>query len=69
MSSSKSFYKRRRINSTSYLVTCYEEFFLLWIRPTGETTVKKRILHSTSTVMRKSTYVAQHLCYKYLFCL
>jgi hypothetical protein len=43
-----------RIISTSYLVTCYEEFFLLWIRPTGETTVNKRILHSTSTVMRKS---------------
>jgi hypothetical protein len=52
----KDFYKRRRINSTSYLVTYYEEFFLLWIRPTGETTVKKRILHSTSTVMRKSMY-------------
>jgi hypothetical protein len=32
---SKSFYNRRRINSTSYLVTFYEEFFLLWIRPTG----------------------------------
>jgi hypothetical protein len=67
MSLSKSFYKRRRINSTSYLVTFYEEFFLLWIRPT---TVKKRILHSTSTVMTdEEKCVAQHLCYKYLFCL
>jgi hypothetical protein len=52
-----------RIISTSYLVTCYEEFFLLWIRPTGETTVNKRILHLHGD---EEKYVAQHLCYKYL---